>query len=694
MTGPRLRLGDPVGLVPGVPPSSARKLAADDCTTVRDLLLHVPFRYEDRTAFSKIAELESGQTALVAGRVVDHRLVRTRRRGFTILTAAIDDGTATLAVIWFNRPYLAPALRPGRRAVLFGTATLEKRGLVMKNPEHELFDADEATDSVHMGRVVGIYRKLGGLNAKWQRQAIARALDALDPMFGAIGDPRLLRRALSDVHFPPRRGHAAAAERARRVLAAEELSAFCARIEEKREARAASAIAPWKWTAATTRRLLSLLPFALTGSQERAVAEIAAEFRSGRPMARLLQGDVGSGKTAVALLAALLAAENGRQTALMAPTEILAEQHADTIGRWLDGSRYRPALLTGKTPAPARRELRAGLEAGEIDLLIGTHALIEKPIRFAALGLVVVDEQHRFGVEHRARLSRKGERPHVLVLSATPIPRSLAWTLFGDLDVSRLTEKPAGRAAIRTFVRPTARREAVLRFVGERLSEGERAYVVVPAIDESERDVAAVERTASAIGRDVAAARVEVLHGRLPPPRRRSAMAKFVSGEANVLVATTVVEVGIDVPEATVMIVENAERFGLSQLHQLRGRVGRGARASYCILFASDDAGPEALARLAILRRSNDGFEIAERDLRLRGPGDLLGARQSGLPPFRVADPVGDVAILGRARDEIHRRRARGESIESELFPPERAATTSAASVRPRGRDDGGATAV
>jgi ATP-dependent DNA helicase RecG len=544
----------------------------------------------------------------------------------------------------------------------------------MKNPEHEIFDAAEADDPIHMGRVVGVYRKLGGLGGKWQRAAIHRALAALAPDFRAAGDPAALHRALRTVHFPPTRAFPAAVSRARQLLAREELLLFLDRIEARREARAAMDAPAWSWTPETARRLASLLPFPLTGSQKEAMREIGSDFRRGAPMARLLQGDVGSGKTAVAVLAALLAIENGAQAALMAPTEILAEQHADTIGEWLAGSRYRPALLTGRTTAAQRRELQAALREGRIDLLIGTHALIEGPVRFANLGLVVVDEQHRFGVEHRARLSRKAVRPHVLVLSATPIPRSLAWTLFGDLDTTRLTEKPAGRAPIRTFVREPARRPAVLAFLGERLAAGERAYVVVPAIDESDRELAAVERTANEVRRAVPAARVETLHGKHPADRRRSAMAAFASGAANVLVATTVIEVGIDVAEATVMIVENADRFGLSQLHQLRGRIGRGPRPSWCILFVSDDAGDDARGRLAILEKSSDGFRIAERDLELRGPGDLLGARQSGMPQFRVADPVRDARLLPAIRDEVRARRARGETLASDLFPPARGA--------------------
>ncbi len=669
MTDATLSLGDPVGNIPGVTPASARKLSEEGCTTVADLLLHLPFRYEDRAAFAKVADLREGEAAVVSGRVVGHKLVRTRRRGFTILRAAIDDGSGTIPVVWFNRPYLAKALASGRRAVLYGTPTLEKGGLAMRNPEHELFDAEEEEDPTHMGRVVGIYRRLGGLGSKWQRAAVRRALAVLEAGFRAAGDPRLLRRALETVHFPPRRGFAPAAERARRTLAREELSVFFDRVEAKREARSAIRVPAWSWAPETTRRLLALLPFPLTGSQKEAMAEIAADLRRGAPMARLLQGDVGSGKTAVAILAALLAVENGAQAALMAPTEILAEQHARTIGAWLGRTRYRLALLTGRTPAAARRELGAALRAGEIDLLIGTHALIEDPVRFRNLGFVVVDEQHRFGVEHRARLSRKGSRPHVLVLSATPIPRSLAWTLFGDLEVTRLREKPAGRAPVRTFIREGERREAVFRFVGERLAAGERVYVVVPAIEDSERGVAAVEKTAEELRRAIPEARIDTLHGRYPPDRRRRAMDAFSRGDANVLVATTVIEVGIDVPEATVMVVENADRFGLSQLHQLRGRIGRGERPSWCVLLVSDDAAEEARERLAILEKTADGFAIAEKDLALRGPGDLLGARQSGLPPFRVADPARDAPLFPEVRDAVRARRRDGGSVASDLFP-------------------------
>lgn len=629
----------------------------------------LPFRYEDRSQLSSISGLQPGQAAVVSGRVLDSRLIRTRRRGFTLLEAAFDDGTGTLRTVWFNRPYLARALSPGRQVILFGTPEIEKGGILFKNPDHEIFEEGEERDPVHLGRVVGIYRRLGRVTGKWLRKVIFLALEALEEDFpSAIGAARVAR-ALREVHFPeaaefPRSVHAA-----RDLLAREELLAFCGGLEQRREHRRGEKVPQWRWDAALTRRLAGLLPFSLTGAQQRALAEIGADFQSGRPMARLLQGDVGSGKTAVAVLAALVCVENGRQAALMAPTEILAEQHAEVLGRWLAASPYRLALLTGRIRESARRPLRAALRAGEIDLLVGTHALVERPVQFRDLGLAIVDEQHRFGVAHRARLTRKGVRPHVLVLTATPIPRSLAWTLFGDLDVSLLDEKPPGRGRLRTYLRGFDKRARIYAFVGERIRAGERAYVVAPVIEESKREIAAAERTASDLGRFLPEARIGLLHGRLAPENRQTVMRKFAEGALDALVATTVIEVGIDVPEATVMVIENAERFGLAQLHQLRGRIGRGAKRSYCILLAAEGSPPEALERLAFLARTDDGFKIAEKDLELRGPGDLLGRRQAGVPEFSIADPVRDVALLRTAREEARRRCAGGEILESELFP-------------------------
>jgi ATP-dependent DNA helicase RecG len=385
-------------------------------------------------------------------------------------------------------------------------------------------------------------------------------------------------------------------------------------------------------------------------------------------MARLLQGDVGSGKTIVAGMALLLAAKNGVQGALMAPTEILAEQHAASLASWMEKAGVRLGLLTGRVKGRARKALLEALAAGELDVLVGTHALIEEPVRFHRLGLVVVDEQHRFGVAHRARLFGKGESPHVLVMTATPIPRSLAWAIYGELDVSVLDEMPPGRSPIVTRVREEKARERVYRFASERVKAGERVYVVVPAIAEGPREVAATRETASRIEAFAPGVAVGMLHGRMPPEERARVLAEFTAGRLGILVATTVVEVGVDVPQATFMVVENAEVFGLAQLHQLRGRVGRSSRKSWCALIVGDRAGEEARARLSVLENTTDGFVIAEKDLEARGPGDLLGVRQSGLPAMRVADPVRDLRRLGEARREVLDRVSRGEKIVSDLF--------------------------
>jgi ATP-dependent DNA helicase RecG len=643
---------------------------------VADLLLHVPFRYEDRSAFSSIAGLLPGQAATISGKIAGSRLIRTRRRGFSILEAAIDDESGTMRVLWYNRPYLAKSLEPGRRAILYGSAELDRGRLVFKNPEYELLDDAEERDPAHAGRVVGIYRRLAGLSGKWQRGWIAKILPALDLGREPRSPERVVAQALAQIHFPEGAHYLAVAEKARKILAREELLLFCDEIEERKARRRKRGVAAWSWSRETSKRILSVFPFELTRSQKAAAAEIAEDFKSGHPMARLLQGDVGSGKTAVALLAALLAAENGKQAALMAPTEILAEQHAERIGRWLAGTKYRLALLTGQTRPASRKPLTAALRAGEIDLLIGTHALIEEPVEFKDLGLAIIDEQHRFGVSHRARLTRKGGFPHVLVLSATPIPRSLAWTLYGDLEVSRLTEKPPGRGEVKTYVRTGESREKVLDFLSKRLAAGERAYVVVPAIEDSKVDIAAAGKSLELIRNSIPEARAEMLHGKMKSEDRRRVMADFAAGRVNVLVATTVIEVGIDVPEATVMLVENAERFGLAQLHQLRGRIGRGLRPSHCVFLSSPGAPPEALERLSVLAKTSDGFAIAEKDLELRGPGDLFGERQSGIPAFRVADPIRDVAILRDAREEVRRRRLEGIPVESRLFSRESRAAT------------------
>ena len=609
------------------------------------------------------------------------------RRGGLRVEALADDGSGALRVVWHNRyPSFLEAMRSGRSAVLYGAPVVTDRAeLRLENPETEFFEAGEEADPIHSGRIVGVARRVADLSPRLWRTLVHRTLDALASEFEtASAPPAQILAALRDAHFPPEMEDAA---RSRRVLAAEELLVFAARIERRRARLRARRGIPLRADDALRRRAAEALPFRLTGAQKRAVADIAEDLRSGRAMARLLQGDVGSGKTVVAGLAALLAARGGVQAALMAPTEILAAQHAASLASWLEKAGVRIALLTGSVRAAPRRRLLAALEGGQIDLLVGTHALIESPVKFHRLGLVVVDEQHRFGVAHRARLFGKGETPHVLVMTATPIPRSLAWAIYGELDVSTLDEKPPGRGSVVTRVRPEEARPRVYRFAAERVRAGERVYVVVPAIEEGEREVAATRETAERIRAAAPDIAVGLLHGRMPIEERARVLSGFASGAVGVLVATTVVEVGVDVPEATLMIVENAEAFGLAQLHQLRGRVGRSARPSWCALIVGDAAGEEARERLALLEKTSDGFRIAEMDLEIRGPGDLLGTRQSGLPMLRVADPWKDLAGIAEARRVARERFSRGESVASDLFPDDPSDASGAAPETVSGPD-------
>jgi ATP-dependent DNA helicase RecG len=633
---------------------------------VGDVLLALPFRYEDRRHFATIATLEWGKPATVLARFQGVRSVRMRR-GTLRVEAVADDGTGAVRVVWHNRyPSFARALAESR-AALYGAPAPSPRGeMRIENPETEFIPEGEDADPLHSGRIVGVYHRVADVSSRLWRTLARRALDRLDPRFAAAaGPPEAIRAALEDAHFPP---GPEAAEAARRLLAREELLVLAAGIEEKRARLHARRGLVLKAGDPLRERARKAVPFPLTGAQKRAVREIAADLASGRAMARLLQGDVGSGKTVVAGLALLLAAGNRVQGALMAPTEILAEQHAESLASWLTAAGVRLALLTGRVRGNARRKLLEELAAGRIDVLVGTHALAEAPVEFKRLGLVVVDEQHRFGVAHRARLFRKGDAPHVLVMTATPIPRSLAWAIYGELDVSVLDEKPPGRGQIVTRVREEEGREKVYRFAGERVAAGERVYVVVPAIEEGEREVAATRATADRVAAVLPQARIGVLHGRMPPADRTAVLREFAIGRTPILVSTTVVEVGVDVPEATLMIVENAEVFGLAQLHQLRGRVGRSARPSWCALIAGRGAAPEARARLAVLEETSDGFVIAEKDLEARGPGDLLGSRQSGLPGMRVADPIRDLAGLGEARRRVVALRQAGQSVTSDLF--------------------------
>ena len=657
---------DPVSRLPGVGAARAARLAGAGIHSVADLLLAVPFRYEDRRHFASLASLTWGIPATSLVRFQGVRSTRMRR-GLLRVEAVADDGSGAVRVVWHNRyPSFAKALE-GRRAALYGTPVATPRGeMRIENPETELLEEGDESNPIHAGRIVGVYHRAADVPTRLWRSLVRGVLDVLSAEFAAVSaPPAQILKALEEAHFPT---HVDSARPALWQLAREELFVLAARIEEKR-ARLRERRGMVLPAEEAIRQLARyVLPFPLTNAQKRSVREIADDLASGRAMARLLQGDVGSGKTVVAGLALLIAAKNGAQGALMAPTEILAEQHAMSLSSWLTGAGIRIGLLTGRVRGAERKKLLARLGAGELDVLVGTHALIESPVRFHRLGLIVVDEQHRFGVAHRSRLFRKGDSPHVLVMTATPIPRSLAWAIYGELDVSALDEKPPGRAPVLTRIRGEGSREKVYRFAGDRAAAGERVYVVVPAIEEREREVAATRETADRIAAVLPRVGIGILHGRMPPAERSAVLAEFAAGAKPILVATTVVEVGVDVPEATVMIIENAETFGLAQLHQLRGRVGRSHRRSWCALIAGNAASPEALARMAVLEKTSDGFVIAEKDLEARGPGDLLGQRQSGLPPLRVADPVRDLAHLAKARGEVLALKAEGRKIESDLF--------------------------
>jgi ATP-dependent DNA helicase RecG len=665
----------PLQYLKGVGPRRAADLQRVGLSTVEDLLDRFPIRYEDRGSFQTISALRPGMSASIAGEVISCGIRPTRRPRFKIFEMLARDRTGALRAVFFNQPFLNDVFHPHQRVILFGRLELTSHGMQMQNPQYEILKADgdsegagETDDeTLHTGRIVPIYEKTGTLTTKMQRAIVHQALSALpavipDPLPPDVRAREHLidrRTALLDVHFPPAGTPVetlnAFRSPAQRRLIFEEFFLFQLGLVLRRrqfdaERKPRSVVVNDEIRESARR----VLPFKLTGDQKKAIAEIVDDMKRPQPMNRLLQGDVGSGKTIVALMAALVAMENGFQVAFMAPTEILAEQHFITIRRLLEASRFRIALLTGATAAKKRREMQAELAAGSIHLAVGTHALVEDPVGFHELGLVVIDEQHRFGVLQRATLRAKGMRPDVLVMTATPIPRTLALTTYGDLDVSVMREMPPGRHPIKTIAKPESRRDEIYDFIRKQIDSGRQVYVIYPLVEESEKvDLKAATEMADHLATDVFPQyRVALLHGRMKPDAKERVMAAFSRGEFDVLVSTTVVEVGVDVANAAVMLVEHAERFGLSQLHQLRGRVGRGPHQSYCVLLYQSPLTDQGRARLKALTETHDGFEIAERDLELRGPGDFFGTRQSGMPTLRVGDLVRDHQIMEAARRE------------------------------------------
>ncbi|HEX6313241.1 MAG TPA: ATP-dependent DNA helicase RecG [Gemmatimonadaceae bacterium] len=651
--GSRLYLEMPVQFLKGVGERRADLLKRLNIRTAGDLLYHVPHRYDDASTITPIASVEVGQEATVIGRVVSKGVLPTRK-GLRIFQAVVRDDSGMIEAAWPGQPFLDRSIQKNDVLLLNGPCRFF-HGRQLQPREWVNLGAEDPGNAA--GRVLAVYPATEGFTVRQLRALFDQHLDTLIPLVEehlpdevrtSAGLPRL-HDALRWVHRP---SSVAEAERGRDRLAFDEL--FFVQVLHRRAntvARAPRAGIAFQLHRTLTTRLKESLPYTLTGAQTRAVREIFADMNSPRRMHRLLQGDVGSGKTVVAVFASLLAMENGFQSAMMAPTELLAEQHARTLGALLAPLDIAPVLLTGSLSAAQRREAERRLASAEPLLAVGTHALVQKETAFGRLGLAIIDEQHRFGVEHRAALGGKGEQPDTLLMSATPIPRSLALTLYGDLDVSILDERPPGRQPVTTLLRKASSHDKVMAFLERELGKGRQGYIVYPIIEESDKlalkaATTMYEELASGVLKD---RRLALLHGRIAADERDAIMRRFRDGDLDVLVATTVIEVGIDVPNATVMIVEHPERFGLSQLHQLRGRVGRGADESYCILVGG--GGPESAARLQVLVDTDDGFEIARADLRLRGMGDLFGERQSGLPMFRVADPIRDEALSASARD-------------------------------------------
>ncbi len=655
----------------------AEALVSAGIETIDDLISVLPFRWEDRRAFARVSDLRPGGPDITLDlRVVSARLIRTRRRGFTIFQAVLADASGSIRAVWYNQPYLERVFVKDARVVVFGRASLDRRGreVVLENPDYERLDADD-DEGIHTGRIVPVYRKLGGLTSRALRSVMHGVLEGLregelvDPVPAEVRGrrglpPRLT--ALRLTHFPP--GDVSMADLALRrtpglkALAFEEIFLVqLALAVRRREIEQAMRGAHYEIPDALRVKLAKLLPFRLTEAQKRVLREIGDDLRSPHPMSRLVQGDVGSGKTIVALLTLLVAAENGYQGALMAPTEILADQHARNILRILReaGSDVKVTVLTGSLKAAARRRALGDIATGHAQLVIGTHALFEAGVEFKRLGLVVVDEQHRFGVMQRMALSSKGGRPDVMVMTATPIPRSLALTLYGDLDLSLIDELPPGRTPVTTVVRWEHDRRKVYEGLRQELARGRQAYVVVPLVEETAAlDLKAATAFAAHLKKAVfPALAIGLLHGRLKGEDKDRAMQEFARGAIQILVATTVVEVGVDVPNASVMVVEHAERFGLSQLHQLRGRVGRGSAKSYCVLMVGENAeGETARERLKTMEATSDGFKIAEKDLELRGPGAVFGTQQHGLSDLQfLAVILRDSGLLDDAREDARR---------------------------------------
>jgi ATP-dependent DNA helicase RecG len=659
-------LNTDVRYIKGIGEQRAKALGKLGIATLRDLISYFPRAYDDRSALRRIADLVPGETAGVAAMVASPPTISHIRKGLDLVKLRAVDDTGTLDVTFFNQAWLKNSLHQGETYIFYGRAEGSLLRHQMANPVVEPEGRREVT-----GRIVPIYPLTAGVSQLILSRSIRQGLDACADILPDVLPDRVRRHhqlcrieyAYENIHFPE---SAEALDLARRRLAFEELFLFTIGLERLRSRWEVVHVPPCGGV--DMELFYRALPFTLTDAQRRCVEEALADMRSGTPMNRLCQGDVGSGKTMVATACVYFMVKNGRQAALMAPTEILAQQHYQGLAPLLENLGIRCALLTGSTTAKTKRSITQQLESGEIDFAIGTHALITGSVAYRDLGLVVTDEQHRFGVAQRAELAAKGDHPHILVMSATPIPRTLALILYGDLDVSIIDQLPPGRQPVQTFAVTGGYHQRVYRFIRKLVGEGRQAYIVCPMVEENDQlpdERKAVTEYAKKLQSEVFPdLKVAFVHGKMKPKEKDAVMAAFAAHETDILVSTTVIEVGVDVPNAAVMVIENAERFGLSQLHQLRGRVGRGKHQSYCILI-SDNRNEETRQRLKVMTKTTDGFQIAEEDLRLRGPGDFFGARQHGLPGLKVADLGCDTQLLQEARQAAEQLLAQDPALTS-----------------------------
>ncbi len=649
----------PLRYLKGVGPKRAQALERLGIQSLRDLLFFFPRRYEDRSHFCRITDMQPGIPVSIRGEILTVKLKRLRH--LQILEIVVGDDSGMIHAVWFNQVYLKKQFVEGSQLILFGKAEIYKGRLQLNAPEYEVIDAEE--EAVHTGRITPIYPLTEGLFQRSMRMTMKEVVenylekevqDYLPSSFRQEKDIQELQSAIREMHFPETMEGLMTA---RRRIVYDEFLLFEMVLMRKMERLRTRYKAPVltdgkKWL----ERFQAALPFAMTEDQKKAAGEIADELGQTAPMNRLLQGDVGSGKTLVALFALLLAAGSGYQGALLVPTEILAEQHYRTLRQLLEAFQIRTALLTSSTLPPQRERMLAELRQGKIQIVVGTHAILQEDVSFKSLALVVIDEQHKFGVHQRAKLLQNEPRPHQLVMTATPIPRTLAFTSYGDLSISTIRQLPAGRQPIKTWWVPREKQTRVFEHMRAKIEKGEQAYFIFPLIEETEKsDLLAAEKEYKRLKASAfSGLRMGLVHGRMTKEERDAMMNAFRAGELNILVATSVIEVGVDHPNATMMVIENADRFGLAQLHQMRGRIGRGDKASECYVFGEPST-EEGKKRLQIFSRTQDGFAIAEEDMRLRGFGDFLGTRQSGVPGFNLADPVADEALLQDARDTAFR---------------------------------------